>query len=762
MFLRKIAIRVLFALAALICSAGNPAYASGSPLPAPALQARIGNHIGNDIGNHGEDAVPANGNDDAAGEVTEADIEAWRRDADKGDPEAQYQLGVAYEFGNAVQQNFDRATRWYRQAAEQGYAPAQDRLGYAYHHGQGVSRDYEEALRWYREAARQDLAEAMTNIGFMYYLGVGVPKNVIEGVRWYRKGAELGDAAAQYNLGVAYSTGEGIRQDAAEAISWYEKSAEQGDADAMYALGQVYYNGQDMPQNYPVALKWFESSAQLGNAEAQNTLGYMSLLGEGMEQDFDYAMQRFREAIDQDYAEAFYHVGSMYQDGLGVERNPRYALQWYREAVDRGYEPAEEKVSELSGTPEYDGTSESDGIAESDDESEQETAASAGNAPRGMIDRAIGDAGQDSPETRELLAKYPPSVTNAWLKEIDIPLDTVIPDALVEIGKLFDAGNFYAGLILERICTTSTNPKLLGMRETVREANIGNNCLPLLRRDARADNPVALGQLGDVRLFSLAGMPEETTPEDIELGQLLWLRSTMLKYGASVERMAEWLKELDAPARPTKEAAEMIARLRKLFDNGNPFAVTQLTRAYRMSEGPGAAAGFWEETDFRLQNQPMLLKMSHEEDSRALDLMAEVYKHGFADTPDDRDLQKQMANEFVKRAEALRPYPLPDLDTTRLKFWMNDIRRFRGVDELVNNLSTLETMYADGNLVAGLYIESVMDKLQSPLEAEWNDRNRQNMTTAILRKLADEGDDIAKKLLDFARIGGLGGEITKE
>ena len=53
---------------------------------------------------------------------------------------------------------------WYRKAAEQGYADAQYNLGILYANGQGVTQDYAEAARWYRKAADQGDAIAQINL----------------------------------------------------------------------------------------------------------------------------------------------------------------------------------------------------------------------------------------------------------------------------------------------------------------------------------------------------------------------------------------------------------------------------------------------------------------------------------------------------------------------------------------------------------------------------------------------------------------------
>ena len=68
---------------------------------------------------------------------------------------AQFNLGVAYDRGKGVPQDYVQAAVWYRKAAEQGFASAQLNFGAANYEGQGVSQDYVQAAAWFRIAAEQ-------------------------------------------------------------------------------------------------------------------------------------------------------------------------------------------------------------------------------------------------------------------------------------------------------------------------------------------------------------------------------------------------------------------------------------------------------------------------------------------------------------------------------------------------------------------------------------------------------------------------------
>jgi uncharacterized protein len=101
-----------------------------------------------------------------------------------------------YEIGQGVPQNYAAAVGWYRKAADQGDADAQFNLGYMYANGQGVPQDYAAAVSWYRKAADQGQAAAQYNLGVMYANGWGVPQDDVRALMWINLSAAQGNQDA--------------------------------------------------------------------------------------------------------------------------------------------------------------------------------------------------------------------------------------------------------------------------------------------------------------------------------------------------------------------------------------------------------------------------------------------------------------------------------------------------------------------------------------------------------------------------------------
>src|SRR5450756_1554132 len=80
--------------------------------------------------------------------------------------------------------DFAKAASLYTPLAKQGNADAQTELGVMYDNGQGVTQDYKEAVKWFQLAANQGNAEAQANLGVKYDKGQGVPQDYALAYMW--------------------------------------------------------------------------------------------------------------------------------------------------------------------------------------------------------------------------------------------------------------------------------------------------------------------------------------------------------------------------------------------------------------------------------------------------------------------------------------------------------------------------------------------------------------------------------------------------
>ena len=132
-------------------------------------------------------------------------IAQLRRRVDKGDPTAQFNLGVAYERGKyGLKKITKRAVRLYELSAAQGYAPAQFNLGNCFSNGtDGTNK--KKALKYLKMAADQGHAKAQYRSGIMYYKGEGAGRDLLEAQKYWELAAAQGHQGAQENLAILES-----------------------------------------------------------------------------------------------------------------------------------------------------------------------------------------------------------------------------------------------------------------------------------------------------------------------------------------------------------------------------------------------------------------------------------------------------------------------------------------------------------------------------------------------------------------------------
>lgn len=270
-------------------------------------------------------------------EPVQKDSPEWlRRNAEKGNAKAQFELGNRYKNGIGTEQNYAEAVKWFRKSAEQGNADAQCSMGIMYENGYGVRKDCKEAAKWYHLSAAQGQMVAQYNLGTFYQNGTGVVADSHEAFRWYEKSALQGYERAQNSLGLCYRTGNGVKQNYAEAVRWFRKSAEQGFAEAQCSMGIMYYNGYGVNRDFKEAVRWYKLSAAQEQTVAQNNLGVCYANGFGVGKDYQEAFKWYERSALHGNAMAQDNLGCYFENGTGVARNQAKAVEWYRKSAAQG------------------------------------------------------------------------------------------------------------------------------------------------------------------------------------------------------------------------------------------------------------------------------------------------------------------------------------------------------------------------------------------------------------------------------------------
>lgn len=262
--------------------------------------------------------------------------------------------------------------------------------------------------------------------------------------------AQAGDPAAQVALGLRYQADDGTLQDHAQAAAWFRKAAEAGNPQAQNALGRLHFTGLGVTRDTATALRWLEAAAQSGVPD------YLFDLASVLETtpevaDVARAAALYRRAAEAGNVPAAVSLGVLHQNGTGVAQDFAAARRLYEVGVAAGHPRAQNNLGLLYVR--------GDGVAQN-----YEQAAA--------LFQAAADQG-----LRQAMTNLAVLYENGF----GVALDESRAATLYR-----QAGS---GAVVDAASGFTYDPRL---GPPPRDAQ----ALELLRKSARADDPVALFQLG--------------------------------------------------------------------------------------------------------------------------------------------------------------------------------------------------------------------------------------------------------------------------
>jgi len=145
--------------------------------------------------------------------------------------------------------------------AHRGDAEAQFLLGRAYEAGVGLPMLEEEAARWITKSAGANYTDALIRLGELRLDGKGVERDAAEALRLFSRAAKLGDARGQFAKGICCLYGYGLMKDPEMALRYFRAAANAGYVPALYRIGLLYRDGLGTPADHRRAVKYLYKAA---------------------------------------------------------------------------------------------------------------------------------------------------------------------------------------------------------------------------------------------------------------------------------------------------------------------------------------------------------------------------------------------------------------------------------------------------------------------------------------------------------------------
>ena len=244
------------------------------------------------------------------------------------------ELGM-FETANSFynQKKYKKAFKLFKKSAEQGNSQAQYNLGAMYENGEGTEENIEQAKYWYKKSADQgdeDAKEALKEL-------------------------EIEETKEKNNSNENKKTKNIFRspEDSDGSIERYKKAAEEGDEKAKDALKNLKEYEEEVLRSKNKVTQMQEVFSEKIEKKENEKEKAVSLYEKGLkyysqaQPDYYFAFQYFMKSAKLGYALAQYNLAVMYENGTYVDKNIDEAIKWYKKAAEEGDEKAQKALKEL-------------------------------------------------------------------------------------------------------------------------------------------------------------------------------------------------------------------------------------------------------------------------------------------------------------------------------------------------------------------------------------------------------------------------------
>jgi SEL1 protein len=147
----------------------------------------------------------------------------------------------------------------------------QSGVGMAFYHGAGVEQNYEKAFKYFQLSADHNYVEGQLMLGIMFYNGEGVKRDYKMAMKWFQAASQSGHALGYYYLGQMHATGTGVLRSCAAATELFKNFAERGKWSSMFIEAHNLYRQGHIEQAFMIYLYL----AELGYEIAQSNVAYL-------------------------------------------------------------------------------------------------------------------------------------------------------------------------------------------------------------------------------------------------------------------------------------------------------------------------------------------------------------------------------------------------------------------------------------------------------------------------------------------------------
>jgi TPR repeat protein len=193
-----------------------------------------------------------------------------KKEANKGNVNAQEKLAYYYDKGISVRKSYAKAFYWYKKASVNGNPIVEYNIGLCYLRGQGTQQNDPKAFSWTQKSARKEYSDGMLALAWHYYNGIGTKADINNAKKWYNKciGTDCA-SSAYFNLGqIAYE----IEEDYQKAFEYFNQAIQYDHSNSSYYLGRMYFEGKGVSNDMRKAKEYLTKAFKAGIYNAKRLL----------------------------------------------------------------------------------------------------------------------------------------------------------------------------------------------------------------------------------------------------------------------------------------------------------------------------------------------------------------------------------------------------------------------------------------------------------------------------------------------------------
>lgn len=262
-------------------------------------------------------------------------IELAKPLAEKGNGDALYIIGYAYETGQGVEASREKALENYRKAAAASHKDATYRLSFILLASEDEA-ERTQAREALEKASKDDPAVAGRILGEAYLRGrLSKDPDFDKTVSWWTVASDAGDVPSVLLLARLFEGQLGFPEkvDAKKALDFYSKAANLGNAPAMVALGSRLLNGDEKNRDEKQGREWLKKAIEAKEYSAYLALGDFE---ENVKKDLKAALNQYERGKDAGQVDCMIRTADFYAEGKGTDKDPDRGANLLESAAKAG------------------------------------------------------------------------------------------------------------------------------------------------------------------------------------------------------------------------------------------------------------------------------------------------------------------------------------------------------------------------------------------------------------------------------------------